>query len=60
MATKQKLRAKPQEYAYSATASFQEITRLISLNDEQKQFIVKLQTEIKTLKIVGFGLSLRD
>lgn len=50
--TKQKIRARPQEYAYSAAASFQEITRLISLNDEQKLYIQKLHSDMKTLKIV--------
>lgn len=52
LTSKQKIRARPQEYSYSPVASFQEITRLISLNDEQKQFITQLQNEIKTLKIV--------
>ncbi|KAJ3362395.1 hypothetical protein HDU91_003452 [Kappamyces sp. JEL0680] len=51
--TKQKIRARPQEYAYSAAASFQEITRLISLNDEQKLYIQKLHSDMKTLKIVN-------
>ncbi len=54
--TKQKIRARPQEYAYSAAASFQEIARLISLNDEQKIVIGKLQDEIKTLKIVFWNI----
>lgn len=59
LTTKQRIRAKPQEYSQSPAASFQEITRLISLNDEQKQVIVKMQAEIKTLKIVwNRGLAL--
>lgn len=36
----------------TAVASFQEMTRLISLNDEQKVTIQKLIQEVKTLKIV--------
>ena len=45
-------RSKPQESGYSPVASFAEISRLSSLNDEQKRIVAALKGEIKTLKIV--------
>ncbi|KAJ3317829.1 hypothetical protein HDV06_001111 [Boothiomyces sp. JEL0866] len=53
------LKAKPKpkikhpDYANIASTSFMEITRLISVNDEQKLQIQRLQQEVKTLKIVN-------
>jgi hypothetical protein len=41
------------KYAKANEATFHEITRLTSLNDEQKAQIAKLVQEIKTLKIVN-------
>ncbi|KAJ3313010.1 hypothetical protein HDV04_002492 [Boothiomyces sp. JEL0838] len=52
-----KARPKPKikhpDYANIASTSFMEITRLISVNDEQKIQIQRLQQEVKTLKIVN-------
>jgi hypothetical protein len=55
---------KPQLYAASGEATFNEIARLVSLNDEQRSQISKLIQEVKTLKIINArqekGLQLMD
>ncbi|KAJ3275913.1 hypothetical protein HDV01_006780 [Terramyces sp. JEL0728] len=50
---KPKQKIKHPDYANIASTSFMEITRLISVNDEQKLQIHRLQQELKTLKIVN-------
>lgn len=46
----------PQLFTHSTVAAFQEITRLISVNDEQSSHFAKLKEENKTLRITKVRL----